>query len=286
MRGPYTFSVLRYIHDVMSGEFINIGVAIHAPEHKYFGTKLISRYSRISSIFPDFNSAHFLSTVHQLRGRFEEEAHRVVDELPLDQRSVNVTHHTAKVLPKDDSSLQFSPESAGMTSDPEETLVSLFDRYVMMYWPDEEKRSRSDADVGQVFSQPFRSQGVLNSLKPKTIHGENLQHRFDWTWTNGVVNIQHPLSFDLVDVVQIPQKAANWSGRLTNLADGEDQFKITILLGAPKDESKLPAFIKAQNILNKIDCEKEFVKEEEAESYAANLKNEIHEYMQSRISVE
>jgi hypothetical protein len=28
MKTPYSFSVLRYIHDVVTGEFINVGVAL------------------------------------------------------------------------------------------------------------------------------------------------------------------------------------------------------------------------------------------------------------------
>ena len=28
----YTYAVLRYVHDVTSGEFVNVGVALYAPQ--------------------------------------------------------------------------------------------------------------------------------------------------------------------------------------------------------------------------------------------------------------
>jgi hypothetical protein len=33
----YTYTVLRYVHDVTSGEFVNVGVALHAPQARYLG---------------------------------------------------------------------------------------------------------------------------------------------------------------------------------------------------------------------------------------------------------
>ena len=35
MKTPYTFSTLRYVHDVVSGEFVNVGVALYAPDTRF-----------------------------------------------------------------------------------------------------------------------------------------------------------------------------------------------------------------------------------------------------------
>jgi hypothetical protein len=37
MKATYSFVVLQYAHDVVSGEFVNVGVAVYAPEAKYIG---------------------------------------------------------------------------------------------------------------------------------------------------------------------------------------------------------------------------------------------------------
>ena len=63
-----------------------------------------------------------------------------------------------------------------------------------------------------------------------------------------------------------------------SLNDGGESFKLNILLGAPQDERLKPAFVKAQNIMNRMPCEHEFIKEDEAEGFAENLRKEIEEH--------
>ena len=48
-----------------------------------------------------------------------------------------------------------------------------------------------------------------------------------------------------------------------------------MLIGAPQNERLKSAFIKAQNIMHKMPCNHEFIKEDEAEAFAENLKKEI-----------
>ena len=47
MRITYTFSVLRYIHDPVTQEFANIGVALYAPEAKYLSAICTPHYGRL-----------------------------------------------------------------------------------------------------------------------------------------------------------------------------------------------------------------------------------------------
>jgi hypothetical protein len=32
MKTTYSFTILRYVHDIATGEFVNMGVALYAPE--------------------------------------------------------------------------------------------------------------------------------------------------------------------------------------------------------------------------------------------------------------
>ena len=32
----YTYTVLRYVHDVMTGEFVNVGLVVHSPAANFF----------------------------------------------------------------------------------------------------------------------------------------------------------------------------------------------------------------------------------------------------------
>jgi hypothetical protein len=59
MKTPYTFSVLRYIHDVVSGEFVNVGVALYAPQTRFLGVVCSGTYGRLSNFFGGIEGEHF-----------------------------------------------------------------------------------------------------------------------------------------------------------------------------------------------------------------------------------
>ncbi|MGO9273834.1 MAG: DUF3037 domain-containing protein [Terriglobia bacterium] len=48
MKIPYTFSVLRYVHDPVTTEFVNVGVALYAPDAKYLSAICTPHYARLS----------------------------------------------------------------------------------------------------------------------------------------------------------------------------------------------------------------------------------------------
>ena len=79
-----------------------------------------------------------------------------------------------------------------------------------------------------------------------------------------------------VDAGSILDKANRWVGRATSLNDSSEQFKIHMLLGEPQDDRLQNTFVKAQNILNKMPGQKEFIRESEAEAFADELAREVH----------
>ena len=50
-RTNYTFTVLRYVHDITTGEFVNVGVVLHAPKAKFLRAKTL-RIRASASFFP------------------------------------------------------------------------------------------------------------------------------------------------------------------------------------------------------------------------------------------
>ena len=55
----YSYTVLRYVHDTMTGEFVNVGVALHAPEAGYLSAICRTTYRRVSAAFPGLKGEHF-----------------------------------------------------------------------------------------------------------------------------------------------------------------------------------------------------------------------------------
>jgi hypothetical protein len=275
MKIPYSFSVLRYLHDIVTGEFINVGVVLYAPKARFLSAICTSRYGRLSKMFSNVNGDHFRQVSRYIQARLEEEGGRLVSELPFDKLPVNVMEFTARALPIDDSSLQFSSEGYGLTENPQETLEQIYTRYVEKYYEKAERLSRSDEDVWKIYKKPLEERRILANLIPHQIIGKNYDYEFKYCWNNEKWHIHEPVSFDLIEPVYITDKANSWLGRIISLHDGGEPFKLNILLGSPKDEKLKSAFVKAQNIMHRMPCEHEFIKEEEAEDFAVSLKKEI-----------
>jgi Protein of unknown function (DUF3037) len=53
MKTTFTYTVLRYVHDIATGEFVNMGVVLYAPEARYVSALCNPRYGRLSKMFGD-----------------------------------------------------------------------------------------------------------------------------------------------------------------------------------------------------------------------------------------
>ena len=278
MRLPYSFSILRYVHDPVTGEFANIGVALYAPEAKYAGAICAAHCGRLSKMFGQIDGERFRQITRYVQNRIEETGERLRSELPFPELPKTIESLVARVLPPDDSAIQFSLAGGGFTSDPEKTLNELYQRYVERYASRPSYPSRDDDEVWKVFRKPLEEQGVIKLLKPKRIVAPNYEYEFKEAWENEVWHAYEPVSFDLVEPTSIVEKANTWVGRITSLAESQEKFKTYLLLGEPHEEKLRSAFTKARNMLHKMPCEHEFIRETEAEDFAKHLKAEIGEH--------
>ena len=167
-RYSYTYCVLRYVHDTTSNEFVNVGVVLYAPEAKYLSALCRTTYGRLNKVFPGVNAEHFKSLMRYIQARLEEQGERVASELPLKAPST-VLEFAQAILPRDDSSLQWSPAGSGRTDDPSGTLEHLFDRMVLRYEERQALAVRSDEDVWRNFKRNLEERQVLKHFQPKKI---------------------------------------------------------------------------------------------------------------------
>jgi hypothetical protein len=63
---PYAFSVLRYTHDGVTNEFVNVGVAIYAGDVAYLKAKCSSHYGRITRMFDRIDGDRFKQMVRHI----------------------------------------------------------------------------------------------------------------------------------------------------------------------------------------------------------------------------
>jgi Protein of unknown function (DUF3037) len=130
-RTNYTFTVLRYVHDITTGEFVNVGVVLHAPRAKFLRAKMRETCGRIIRFFPGAHGEHIKRVMTQIESAVSQAAERLDDLFP-EARDTAVDFAT-HILPHDDSSLQWSKLGSGQTRDPNRELDILFDRMVLRH---------------------------------------------------------------------------------------------------------------------------------------------------------
>lgn len=275
MKTAYSFVVLRYVHDVMTGEFVNVGVALYAPEARYAGGLCNTRYGRVARMFGEVDGDYFRGLMRYIEAQFEELGYRLRNELPMFEKPADILEIAKSILPPDDSSLQWSEPGGGQTEDPAKTLEDIFERMVARYEGRVPHHARDDADVWRVFKKEFETRKVLSRLRPKRISTENYDYEFEHAWENQNWHVIEPVSFDLQEADSILDKANRWLGRATTLRDSSDTFKLHLLLGEPSLEKHRSTFIRAENILNKIPGDKEFVREHDASKFSEDLAREM-----------
>jgi hypothetical protein len=278
MKTAYTFSVLRYVHDPVTGEFVNIGVALYAPEAKYLNALCTSHYQRLSRMFEPVAGDHFRQITRHLQNQVEALGQRIASELPFKRLPKNIEEVLGRILPPDDSAIQFSTAGGGFTADLDKTLHELYARYVERYTTRPERPSRDEEDVWKVFRGPLDKRQITRYLAPKKIIAPNYDYQFERARKNQVWHAYEAVSFDLAEADSIKDKANRWLGRATSLADSKEQFTLHFLLGKPRESKLQTAYVQAQNILNKMPVRHEFVQEDEAEEFAEALANEIKEH--------
>lgn len=275
MRVPYSFSVIRYVHDVVAEEFVNVGVAMYAPKISFIDALSTKKYARLSKIFVDVDGSQFRSLMTFLDTKIFEVKDRLQSDLGLDSRPKDVLEILTGVFPLDDSSLQFSGIGEGLTENPEKTLNELYERYVERSSVRNVRLARTDDEVWRTFKKPLEQQKVLRYLRPHAIVTKNYEYQFEHAWKNDKWRALEAVSFDLEDGHSIVEKAARWVGRSAVLEDAKEKFDLVLLLGKPQDEKLKLSYVKAENILHKINLSHEFVREEDAEKFASHLHTEI-----------
>lgn len=275
MKTSFTFTVLRYVHDVSTGEFVNMGVALYAPEAGYVSAMCNPRHGRLSRVFLDVNGDHVRSLMRFIQARFEAFGVKLTGELPLDGKPKSVMDIAASILPPDDSSLQWSEPGGGVTENPAATLEQLYDRLVQRYDQKASVVSRTKADVWLVYRRELEGKQVLAKLQTKLIVAKDDEYEFEHAWKNGTWRCYEPISFDLEKSDSLVDKANRWLGRATNLREAKEDFTLHVLLGEPQLEKLKQPFAKALNILHKMPVKHEFIREAEAGAFSVALADEM-----------
>jgi hypothetical protein len=281
MKTHYSFSVIRYVHDTVSGEYVNVGIVVYAPELRYIKARCTTRHSRVSSMFQGVDGTDFRLLMHYVETQINKLGERFASPLDLMKKEADVLDFIRTVITFDDSALQFSTSGGGLTIKPDVTLESLFDRYVNKYMAEKPKTTRYDEDVWKVFKQSFERNNVLKRLREHSITTPQTEYVFEHSWKNDIWHCLEPVSFDYADPRIIREKAERWFGKTYALSKAKESFKLYYLIGKPRNNpsSQITKAIKeATSLLKETPVEHELVGEEQALVFAKKLLNEMEKH--------
>ena len=271
-REPYTYAILRYRHDPIAGEQINVGVVLYAARSQFLRAHFRKAYGRIAKVFPDVNGRELRKALSRIERAFEVE---LKSEPVLFSGSLNVLNFAHRVVGVDDSSLVWSEMGSGVTSDPLKTLESLHRRFIGQYDRTDDHR-RQDADVWKPFRERLLERKISDIFERKVIHSPRNDVEFDHAWKNGIWHCIQPLSFDLSTPDGIQEKAARWVGQMVGLSKAEERFKSYFLVGAPSDVRMQNAYVRAIEFLREAP-EAEVILEDEMEQFADTISDKVSE---------
>ena len=133
MKTTYTYTIQRYTHDPSTGGFVNVGVALYAPELPFAGALCRTTYERFSCLFPDFDGGAFRSITRFVDSRFRALHEKLQGEFAFGERPESVMELAHSVLPHDDASFSWSEPAGGITDDPAAALRKIYARMVSRY---------------------------------------------------------------------------------------------------------------------------------------------------------
>ena len=280
-KSAYSYTVLRYVHDAVSGEALNVGVVMHAPSTSFLKVHTRKTIGRLKQVFPDLDREAFVSTMRAVDRGIAAASKKAAGE-PLFDDQRDALAHALQVLPNDDSALQWSPLRTGLSNDLEKTFQRLFERYVAHYDRRHDRR-RTDEDVWRPVREKLAERNVDVPFEPKSVVGAQDRIEFKKAWKNGRWHAYEPISFDLADADHIKDKARRWRGHLSAVAEGStDDIELHFVLGRPQNASLMRAYDSAKQILAGARFATEVVDEDDLDDFVASLEDEYRAHERSQ----
>jgi hypothetical protein len=268
----YTYSVVRYVHDPAAGESLNLGIVLYAPSIPRVATRLEYSYARLTQAFSGFDGRNYRKTLRQFEAAIDRmqsswtDSFPAMRKLPEDAGAIG-----SQIWPDTDLSFRLGPVWAGVTSNFEETLQFLFDRFVTFQHAREHEERRSDKDVWTAYHQRLTQTPIASSLRKKRFTTPEVTLEFEHAFQNGGWHVLQPISLDYSRAEAIQEKATRWLGKALALKDHEELKQLYVLLGRPQMESLRDPYCRAKALLEKMPVPHVIVEEHEAEEFARKL---------------
>lgn len=277
MKKPYSYAVIKYVHDPVADEALNVGVLVFSAESRFVECKFEYNFERYSQAFANFDSQRYREVLRNFEAAIEDlreqlAAGDLFSQLPPDAAAV-----VTKVWPDLYLSFRSGPSLRGITTSFVGVAADLFNRFVESQYASSRQVRRSDEEVWSTYRRKLLGTVVPRVLKEKTFSTEALSVTFPYCVKNEKWHILHPISFDYARSTSIADTAAKWLGETTVLADNQEMrnAKLYLLLGAPTDKRHAEAYGRAKRILEKIPIPHSVYEEHQVNEFAAEISEHV-----------
>lgn len=280
-RQPFSYVVLRYRHDALAGELVNVGVVLYAAGAQFLRAAVRTTYGRLSKLYPDFEGSALTADLRRL----ETALNRFVEG---DVSGMFASDYTAgsfakRVIDDPAGSYIWSDVQYGITKSPSDELQRLYERFVGRF-EHTQIAGRSDADIWRPARDKLMEKQLSAFLEQKTIRSNRDEVSFDHAWKNGVWHCFQPLSFDLKDADSIKNKAAKWVGHMVGLSTSEEEFRPYFIVGKPSESKLSSAFERAVAFLAEAPSPNAptVIREDEIEAFVEGLEQQMQIHVDHR----
>lgn len=274
----YHFRILRYVHDVSTEEFVNIGVVMWMPECSQLIFRLNTRFGRLSRFFTNFDGDGYCQMVRNFQYVFDEIAKNLPQLDMLTDTPRNTYEIFDELVREDDSCFQWSPVMYGITANPEEQLNELFEEFVTFHESLGHRRPprpRNESMIWKTVYQALKAHHLDSHVELGfTMKSASYEHSFRMGWNNGIRQVLEPISLGLRNPGQIIDKAHTWSGRLLNLSTG-NEFGCTAVLAPRAEHVDRIAFNDGLQILKEAPSMREVITEDKVNDYMSEIKKDL-----------
>ncbi|MGH1517921.1 DUF3037 domain-containing protein [Chryseobacterium sp. JK1] len=275
----YQYQVVRYRHDLVTGEFVNVGIVLYSPEERILDSKFITRYSRITHFYDDVNGNYLVKVLKHFKNQIDLLKNNFNSLFSPEYKSI--TEITEPILLKDDLSIFCSDIYNVIDLSFESALNDLYERFVDKYVNESDKDVRDDKFVWKnIYKKYFDEYNITDKLTSHTVLTKNDKIEFDKTWKNGIWNCFESVSFDLKKPESIKNKIYRWNGILNELETAQEKINLYFLTALPNEKEKtLTDFIKDTFSREKYQSiNVSLITESEAKELASTFKEKIENH--------
>jgi Protein of unknown function (DUF3037) len=232
---PFQYALVQYGHDLVTDEWLNVGLAIYSGEHRYFRCELLLKYQRLTQAFPGADGEFYKRYMVNLQTSLTQ----LTLSVGRDQLSFMATPHQlegllASVMTPDDVSVRFGEIRGGLADDLDDTFEEMYQRLVEHYVEAAPEERRSDADILTSLRRTLREADLITKLPSRKIQTPLDELEFPHAWKNGKWNVIQPLSLDAKRPETIRRKAKEVLGSATMLGQASDAATLFVVLGRPQ----------------------------------------------------